>query len=211
MMGLLKNLIKRLTSTSATFDSGLAQYVNASYMGKKVKTQVLHDYGFVSSPPVGSLGICFNPRAEENDKASFFFHPKYNVQNLKPGETVTGNFVLQATLYFNELGQAVLTLPDDFIISCNNLTATVAGNASVSVAGNTTLTSTNLTATMSGTAAFTASAFSFTGPATFNSGIAVIGTMTVNGVSMDQNHMHLPGTYVAGTTAVTNLSGIVNP
>lgn len=210
MLECIKNLIKRITSVGATFDSGVIQCVKAKYMGKSCQTQVLHDYGFTSSPPSGSIGICLNPRAEESDKASFFFHPKYNVNDLKSGETVIGNFVVGASLYFNADGQGVLTLPDDLIISCNNLTATVAGNAELSVTGDTTLTAANLTATMTGTAAFAASAFTFSGPATFSSGIAVVGAMTINGVSMDENHTHLPGSYVAGSDDVTGISGIVN-
>lgn len=219
IMRLLKNLIKRITSISPTYDQGLAQYVQATYMGKPVTTQVLHDYGFVSSPPPGSLGICINPRAEENDKASTFFHPKYSFYGLLPGETVIGNFVLKSSLYFNAQGQGILTLPGDLIITCNNLTATVLGNVTETVAGNvtstvagdTTLTTNNLTATMTGVTTMTSSAFNFYGPATFYNGIAVLGAMTINGVSMDENHVHLPGTYVAGTVAVTNKSGIVDP
>lgn len=253
----IQNLIKRLTTTSVTFDEGLTQYVKASYMGKSVTTQVLHDYGFVSSPPIGSLGICVNPRGEENDKASFFFHPLHNVNNLLPGETVIGNFVLKATMYFNAQGQAVVTLPDDLIIFCNNLTATVAGNSTITVAknstntivgnattnitgaktvtvgtasavtigaaatvgiggdavvnvdGNTTLSTTNLTATMDGITTLTSAAFHFYGPAYFYNGLAVTGAMTMNGVSMDENHTHYPGTYNVNGVAVQSYSGVV--
>lgn len=230
MMRLLKNLIKRVTSTGKTFDSGVVQMVNATYMGKPVKTQVLHDYGFVSSPPQGSLGISLNPRAEENDQAAMYFHPKYTVKGLKPGETVVGNFVVEATLFFNEQGQGILTLPDDLIIQCNNLTATVnadatitvggnasaevTGNATVNVTGDTELSTTNLTATMSGSAVYTAASHTFNGPATFASGITTtglvaIGAFTVNGVPMDETHAHAAGGYVVGSTPVTGIGGPV--
>lgn len=230
MMTLLKNLIKRVTSSGNTFDRGVIQMVKASYMGKPVETQVLHDYGFVSSPPPGSIGISVNPRAEENDKAALYFHPKYNVSGLKSGETVIGNFVVEATLYFNEQGQAVLTLPDNLIIQCKNLVATVeenaeittggdatitvGGNASAEVTGDTELSTTNLTATMSGNAVYTAASHTFNGPATFaggitTTGLVAIGTFTVNGVPMDENHAHAAGGYNIGGTPVTGNSGPV--
>lgn len=231
MMRQLKNLIKRVTSTGSTYDRGVVQVVRATFMGKKIETQVLHDYGFVSSPPSGSLGICLNPRAEENDKAAMYFHPKYSMQGLKPGETVVGNFVVEATLFFNEQGQGILTLPDDLIIQCNNLTATVnadatitvggdatadvTGNATVNVTGDTELSTANLTANMSGNAVFTASAFTFNGPATITGpltaagGLAITGAVTINGVDIGENHTHAAGGYNIGGTPVTGNSGPV--
>lgn len=237
-MAKLKNLIKRVTSSGNTFDSGVIQQVKATYMGKSVTTQVLHDYGFMSSPPAGSLGICLNPRAEEEDQAAMYFHPKYQKTGLKPGETIVGNFVVEATLYFDENGKAILTLPDALEITCKSLTANISGDAAITVGGNlqadvtgnatanitgdATIQAANLTATLTGNANFTAAAYTFSGPVTFNgavtaaagittAGLASTGSMTSNGVDVGETHMHLPGTYVVGTAAVTGVSGAVSP
>lgn len=118
-------IVKRVTSSGNTFDKGASQFGTVSYMGKRVTTQVMHDYGFCSSVPDGGIGICVNPRGEEDDRASFFFHPKHRIKDLKPGETIVGNFVVSATMFFNEKGQGVITLPDNLIINCKNLIATV--------------------------------------------------------------------------------------
>lgn len=195
MLSVIRNLIKRVTSRGNTFDQGASQYVEARYLGKRVTTQVLHDYGFCSSVPDGGIGVCLSPRADETDKAAFYFHPKYRVKDLKPGETVVGNFVVDATLHFDEKGRGVLTLPDDLIIQCKNLNATVKGNAQIDISGSATVNAQSLTTKIDGVADMTAQAFNFNGPINAKNGMSVTGEMKNNDVDVGSAHKHLVGTY----------------
>lgn len=180
MIAKLRNLIKRVTSTKPANDSGVFQYAQITYMGRTQNAQVWHDYGFSSSPPVQSMGITVSPQGREGDRMTFLCHPKYRYRDLKPGETVVGNFVIEATLYFDEKGRGVLTLPDDLIISCNNMTATVRGDLTVDVAGSSTMSATDWT---------------FHGPVTMQDGLAVKKFLTNNNVDVGSEHKHHSGSY----------------
>lgn len=186
MFDAVKKIIKRVTSSGNTFDKGASQFVTMKYMGKDVTTQVMHDYGFCSSVPDGGIGICVNPRGEAQDRASFFFHPKYRIKDLKPGETIVGNFFVEATLFFDEKGRGVLTLPDDLIITCKNLTATVEGSATVKAS--------SLAADISGTTTIKSADIILDGPVEAKKGLNVTGVMNNNGKDVGSQHKHEAGT-----------------
>lgn len=201
MISAIKNMIKRVSTTRAPYDAGILQVTDCSYMGKKVTTQVFHDYGFVSSVPVGGAGFCLNPRGEEGDRISMFFHPQHTIKDLKEGEVVVGNFYVEATLHFNQQGQAVLTLPDDLIINCKNLTATCIGDATITSANATVNTGAcavscdDFDVEASGSATISAPTITLDGVVSAKQGMGVTGSMENNGVDIGSDHKHESGTY----------------
>lgn len=210
MITAIRNMIKRIRTSSDAKQKGAFQYAQISYMGRNMESQIFHDYGFFSAPPAGGIGIALNPRAEDGDLVSFVCHPKYNTKDLKPGETIIGNFVVKATLFFDEKGRGILTLPDDLVITCNNLNATVKGNAIVSSGGNVQLKA-------GGNGTLEAAAWTIKGPVSMTdavsaqSGLSVNGSMTNNGKDVGDGHGHLPGSYKDGDGRnVTGNSGEVS-
>lgn len=172
MMAKLKSLIKRVAVTSEQSDAGAIHKAQVTYMGRVQDSQVFHDYGFCSSVPSGGIGICLSPRGEESDRVSFVCHPKYRGKDLKPGETIVGNFVVEATLFFDEDGKGILTLPDNLEITCKNLTANVSGDAKL-----------------------TAKSWEINGPVKMNDGLNVSGEMKNNGTDVGSGHNHHSGAY----------------
>ena len=214
MISSIKNMIKRLTTKGVPYDSGIIQVTDASYMGKTISTQVFHDYGFVSSVPIGGAGFCLNPRGEEADRVSMFFHPTHTVKDLQQGEVVVGNFYVQSTLHFDEQGRAVLTLPDDFVINCKNLTATCVGDATVTSANATLNTGScdvncdDFNVEASGSATLVAPTITLDGFVSATSGLGVSGSMENNGVDIGSGHKHTDGTYKDSSNGdVTGESG----
>lgn len=210
MIAALRNMIKRIRTTSNAKQKGAFQYAQVSYMGRSMESQIFHDYGFFSAPPAGGIGIALNPRAEDGDLMSFVCHPKYNAKDLKPGETIVGNFVVKATLFFDEKGRGVLTLPDDLVITCKNLNATVSGDTNVSAKG-------SVTVKAGGNGTLEAAAWTIKGPVSMTdavsaqSGLSVSGSMTNNGKDVGDGHGHLPGTFKDGDGRdVTGESGEVS-
>lgn len=121
MLTKLKNLIKRCVTTSIPVQQEQIQSVNINYMDRKnVTSQVIHDYGYYSCAPIGSIGVCINPRAESDDCVSMVYHPKYYGKILKETEVILGNFVKNATLKFDDEGNVQLNLPDTLTIVCEN-------------------------------------------------------------------------------------------
>lgn len=185
-------MIKRITSIGKTKEAGVGQYADVTYMGKSIETQVFHDYGFYSSPPVGSFGFCLNPRSEETDRISMMFHPKHHPIDIKAGETIIGNFVVKASLKFDQDGNGILELPSNLVIHCANLNATVSGDATVETS--------NLNVNASGNVQMKSSSMTITSPTialdgavSATQGMSVAGSMENNGIDIGSNHKHKSG------------------
>lgn len=97
----IRNLIKRALITLKVVDSGNYQKGQVSYNEKVKNVHILHDYGFSSSCPIGSLGVLFNVGSqEENITGIFDAPPASRIKNLKTGEcivynSVTGTYIKQ--------------------------------------------------------------------------------------------------------------------
>lgn len=170
------------------------QTVKINYMDRKnVTSQVLHDYGYYSCAPKGSIGVCINPRAENDDCASFVYHPKYYGEPLTESEVILGNFVKNATLKFDEGGNVRLILPDTLTIVCENAniscqSSSVACKSASIIAGD------DIELRAGSSFNVTSPAITLDGLVTVPKGMAVTGGMTSDGIEVSKtDHKHNAG------------------
>ena len=211
MMSKIKSLISRCMTTSSPKQNGAIQQCTIDTMSKtNVTTQVLHDYGYYCCAPVNSIGVCMTPRCEENDRVSIVYSPQYYGKPLTEGEVLVGNFLRDATLKFDEAGNARLVVPKDVIIECVNATTTCSGDSTVTCVNSTTTASGSASidcdsATISAsssfdvsagsTASITAPQIALNGAVTGTGGMAVTGGMTSEGIEVSKSdHKHDAGT-----------------
>lgn len=209
MITKLKNLIKRvITTTVPTSNTGIS-VAKVSYLGRIVDSQIIHDYGYYSCAPTGSIGVCFSARAEEQDRVSMVYHPRYYGQELKEGEVVVGNFVVSATALFDAEGNLKIKVPKDVIVECVNSSVTCTGNSTttcvnstLSASGSASITCESATINASSSfdvsagasASITAPQIALNGAVVGSGGMAVTGGMTSEGIEVSkEDHRHDAG------------------
>ena len=172
----MRSLISRfLTAKVPVLKSGI-QTVAAKCFGLR-KIEVIHDYGTFSVAPTGSYGVSWNVAGSEDNKVGLTYKPSLVpeiMQDAKEGEAIFGNFLKNATMHFNDDGQAVITLPDDFILNCKNANITVTEDVNV-IAAN---------VNVNNALQVSDSSASFSVPVDFTGGISS------NGTSIDEFHGH---------------------
>lgn len=194
MLTKLKNLIKRCVTTSIPVQQEQIQSVNINYMDRKnVTSQVIHDYGYYSCAPIGSIGICINPRAESDDCVSMVYHPKYFGETLKETEVILGNFVKNATLKFDDEGNVALNLPDTLTIVCKN-TNISCQSSSLTCDSASIIAGDDITLRAGSSFNLSSPAITLDGPVTAPKGMAVAGGMTSDGIEVSKtDHKHDAG------------------
>lgn len=210
MMTKLKSLITRCLTKSVPQQTGKIQTCQIETMAKSsVTSQVLHDYGYYSCAPLGSIGVCLTARAEEQDRISVVYHPKYYGHPLKETEVILGNFVKDATLKFDEEGNAHLTVPKNIYINCVDSIVTCAGDSTVDCQ-NSTITAAQTSSvtcdsaminagssfdvSAGASASITAPTIALNGAVSAPQGMAVTGGMTSEGIEVSKtDHTHKAG------------------
>jgi len=187
----MKSLISRFLTTKVPVLKNGIQTVLAKCFGLR-KIEVIHDYGMFSVAPTGSYGASWNIAGSEDNKVGIAYKPSLVpsiMDTAKEGESIFGNFLKKATMHFNDQGQSVITLPDNFILNCKNANITATENVNV----------TAVNINLNNALQITQSAVSCSVPTNFTGGISS------NGVSIDENHGH------TNVTNGPNVSGGVNP
>ena len=194
MLTKLKNLVKRCITVSVPKERGQIQSVNINYMDKKnVTSQVLHDYGYYSCAPLGSIGMCINPRAESDDCVSLVYHPKYFGKPLTEGEVILGNFFKDATLKFDEGGNVQLNLPKTLTIVCE-IANVSCRSSSVTCDSSSIIAGDEISLRAGSSFNVSAPAILLDGLVTASKGMAVTGGMTSEGIEVSKtDHKHDAG------------------
>lgn len=205
MLQKLKSLIKRCITVSEPREINQTQMVDIRYMGRKATpSQVIHDYGFYSSAPTNSIGLCMSVRGEEDDRVSFVYSPLYYGKPLLQNEVILGNFVKDATLKFDVEGNAILIVPGDVIVQCRHSSITC-DTTSVIASGHASLNCMSSTLTSGATCqinageeiSLNAPTISLNGVAAAPQSLSVTGGLTSEGIEVSKsNHKHDPGTYL---------------
>lgn len=97
------NIIK-LASLTSVDDSKDYPSLNIKYFGNDKDVVRLSQYGFYSSPPVGSLAILFSPGADDAKMFAMADDYPNRYKSLKPGEVKMGNTVKGTFTYYNDAG-----------------------------------------------------------------------------------------------------------
>lgn len=182
------------------------------------------DKGFVTSASarlggVSGLGAGLAPLVTPSNLGGLVFVPVGN----KAWTTPDANAVIvqgpngaiirtmdgAATVIVNENKISLNYGGKTVVIDPSGITLTAAENTvqgDLTVNGNTTVTG---NVSITGAVGITGS-FSVGGPVTMTGAVAIVGTLSVNGKDF-QGHDHEPGTYKAGSTFITGISGGVAP
>lgn len=140
-----------------------------TYKGKDTDAVRQSVYGVSSNPPIGSNGLLFQVDGSSSTSYAILDYMTGRFKNLSSGEVQIGNYLTQASIKFDALGNVAVNVPS------GDLTATVSGN--------TVINTTDLSITATGTS-------------TINGGLTVTGDITANnfissGISVDFNaHIH---------------------
>ena len=184
-------------TTTVPVQENQIQKAKISYMGQKdVTTQVMHDYGYYSCAPLGSIGLCLNPRGESDDCISWVYHPKYYGKILKESEVILGNFVKNATLKFDDEGNVQLVLPNTLTIVCENANLQCT-SSSVTCESASIVAGADIDIRAGSSFNVSAPAISLNGMVTSTGGMAVTGGMTSEGIEVSKtDHTHKAGNLI---------------
>ena len=104
----LINLIKRAVSTSTANDSSVTQLTQIKYYDKVSQSEIIHDYGFSSSAPRGSVVYCFSCGGNEQNLIGIANHVLSRFKNLSEGEVVIGNQLTGTYIKFDKNGDIII-------------------------------------------------------------------------------------------------------
>jgi phage baseplate assembly protein V len=131
-------MIKQAFISLVTDDSTAYPQGQAGYNNKTTDYVRLSPYGLDSNPPAGSFILLLSSQSQEAVKFGVQSDFINRFKNLKAGEVALYNTLTQSVIHLKENG--------DIEIDCkNNLIGTVAGTATLTVTGNTTITTPLLT------------------------------------------------------------------
>jgi phage baseplate assembly protein V len=222
-------------------DSGPVQLAQARIIGDEVKDQIprMAEYGFVSSPPENSDAIILFMAGERSMGVIIATNNQtFRMRNLATGEVAIhdnkGRFVLLGAAGIHVQGNADPVLVE----TTGTITANAGGDIdATSTGGGINLTAATtihlqadfihmqaasiameapgvgITATTVGITAATTltGATAINGTTTIAGDTDITGGLTNNGHNAGSGHEHLPGTFKAGTTSITGVSGVVTP
>jgi phage baseplate assembly protein V len=214
-------------------DSRSAQVMQVQLGQDELKddTPRLAEYGFVSNPPVGSDAVVLFIAGERtNGVVVATNNQTVRMTGLASGEVAIhddkGRFV-----YLSAAGIHVQGKDSPIVVeTTSDITATAGGNITLQAGAliklqapsveidtttmtvnATTITTTATTVTTEAATLGITAATTLTGITSLIGDTSVTGAMTNNGHDVGSTHEHAPGTFRAGGTAVTGISGAVTP
>lgn len=215
----------RITSVD---DSGVIQRVQVRLTAYELMDGAMRvaEYGFQSNPPVGTDAVSVHLSGERSLAVVIGTNNQtFRMRGLASGEVAIsddkGRFVLLGAVGIQVQGKddpvQVETTSTLTAIAGSDIDVTSTGG-SVSVTAATTLrlmaTSIQLEASsvrIQGDTLAVSAATAMTGAVSIAGDTSIEGALTNNGENVGNAHEHGPGTFKAGTTAVTGVSGGVTP
>lgn len=170
----------------------------------------LADYGFTSNPPLGSDAVVLFIGGERtNGVVIATNNQQFRMRSLAAGETA---------IYDNQ-GRSVLLGAHGITVQGNaspitvettsDITATAGGNMTLHAGGKITLSAPQVE--IDATLLTVNGQTQLHGNTSITGDTSITGALTNNGHDAGNTHDHLPGTYHAGGTAITGISGGVTP
>jgi len=122
-------------------DEGVFPSCQITAYGQAADAIVIWPYGMHGSLPLNSYVISFSINDQQEYKAVIGYRPDLRPKNKKPGEMEFGNFLVESTIFFDELGNITVNCENDEIVTIKGkCTVNITGVANVNVTGDTTLT-----------------------------------------------------------------------
>lgn len=175
--------------------------------------ELIFPYGQYGVVPTGSTGIAFNIMAQEENKSGFAYNPSIIptvVLGQVEGEYIVGNFLKGTYIYFNDDNEIIIQTDKKVTVNSENTTVNATGKVTV-ISPDVEVTASNSAKVTSPNIDFNGGEFTMSsGSATFTIPVNFTGGISSNGVSIDENHGHAPGTMQAGGDPVTGNSGAVS-